>query len=69
LPEFRKFAKPNQYMNIYRQRQTNATVTPFALAQRYLPRELLQDLRMARPVKLRRFHQLETVEEEDDDEG
>lgn len=27
--------------------------TPFALAERYLPRELLQDLRMVPPVKLR----------------
>ncbi|GAP82399.1 putative histone-fold domain-containing protein [Rosellinia necatrix] len=33
-----------------RQRQTNATTTPFALAQRHLPRELLQDLRMPVPV-------------------
>ncbi|EPE04453.1 histone-fold domain containing protein [Ophiostoma piceae UAMH 11346] len=29
-----------------RQRQVNATVTPFSLAQRFLPRELLQELRM-----------------------
>lgn len=33
-----------------RQRQTNAQTTPFALAQRYLPRELLQELRMTPPV-------------------
>ncbi|KAI0019089.1 hypothetical protein F4780DRAFT_780794 [Xylariomycetidae sp. FL0641] len=33
-----------------RQRQTNASTTPFALAQRYLPRELLQELRMPVPV-------------------
>ncbi|KAJ2969974.1 hypothetical protein NUW58_g9837 [Xylaria curta] len=33
-----------------RQRQTSASTTPFALAQRYLPRELLQELRMPVPV-------------------
>ncbi|KAI8627862.1 hypothetical protein F5Y19DRAFT_157308 [Xylariaceae sp. FL1651] len=33
-----------------RQRQTNATTTPFALAQRHLPRELLQELRMPTPA-------------------
>ncbi|KAK4192589.1 centromere kinetochore component CENP-T-domain-containing protein [Podospora australis] len=33
----------------YRQRQVNSHTTPFALAQRHLPRELLQDLRMAPP--------------------
>jgi histone H3/H4 len=29
-----------------RQRQTNPSTTPFSLAQRYLPRELLQEMRM-----------------------
>ncbi|KAI1427154.1 centromere kinetochore component CENP-T-domain-containing protein [Xylaria sp. FL1777] len=33
-----------------RQRQTNASTTPFALAHRYLPRELLQELRMPVPI-------------------
>ncbi|ROW10371.1 hypothetical protein VMCG_02121 [Cytospora schulzeri] len=33
-----------------RQRQVNATTTPFALAQRHLPRELLQELRMPPPA-------------------
>ncbi|KAI1748818.1 centromere kinetochore component CENP-T-domain-containing protein [Xylaria castorea] len=33
-----------------RQRQTNASTTPFALAQRHLPRELLQELRMPVPI-------------------
>ncbi|KAI0011404.1 centromere kinetochore component CENP-T-domain-containing protein [Xylariaceae sp. FL0662B] len=33
-----------------RQRQTSASTTPFALAQRHLPRELLQELRMSAPV-------------------
>ncbi|KAK4151906.1 centromere kinetochore component CENP-T-domain-containing protein [Chaetomidium leptoderma] len=32
-----------------RQRQINPNTTPFALAQRHLPRELLQDLRMTPP--------------------
>jgi hypothetical protein len=52
-----------------RQRQTNATTTPFALAQRYLPRELLQELRMVRPPasRARKAHQLERVDEEEED--
>ncbi|KAI1337127.1 hypothetical protein F5Y15DRAFT_408218 [Xylariaceae sp. FL0016] len=33
-----------------RQRQTSTSTTPFALAQRYLPRELLQDIRMPVPI-------------------
>ncbi|KAI1811669.1 hypothetical protein GGS20DRAFT_561910 [Poronia punctata] len=33
-----------------RQRQTSASTTPFALAQRHLPRELLQELRMPVPI-------------------
>ncbi|KAJ4997494.1 hypothetical protein K4K48_006832 [Colletotrichum sp. SAR 10_66] len=33
-----------------RQRQTNSTTTPFSLAQRHLPRELLQELRMPKPL-------------------
>ncbi|KAI8952194.1 centromere kinetochore component CENP-T-domain-containing protein [Xylaria longipes] len=33
-----------------RQRQTNASTTPFSLAQRHLPRELLQELRMPVPI-------------------
>ncbi|KAI9798610.1 MAG: hypothetical protein M1825_005308 [Sarcosagium campestre] len=37
-----------------RQRQVNATTTPFALAQRLLPRELLHDLRMPPPGKLKK---------------
>ncbi|KAK3952926.1 centromere kinetochore component CENP-T-domain-containing protein [Pseudoneurospora amorphoporcata] len=37
-----------------RQRQTNAQTTPFALAQRYLPRELLQELRMTPPVPVKK---------------
>ncbi|KAK3366981.1 centromere kinetochore component CENP-T-domain-containing protein [Lasiosphaeria ovina] len=37
-----------------RQRQTNPHTTPFALAQRHLPRELLQELRMTPPAPLKR---------------
>ncbi|WYZ45560.1 hypothetical protein EsH8_VIII_000876 [Colletotrichum jinshuiense] len=33
-----------------RQRQTGSTTTPFSLAHRYLPRELLQELRMPKPL-------------------
>lgn len=53
-----------------RQRQTNATTTPFALAQRYLPRELLQELRMAQPSisRPRKDRQLERVDEEEEDD-
>lgn len=39
--------------------------TPFALAERYLPRELLQDLRMVPPIKLRRGRRAERDEEEE----
>ncbi|KAI0173621.1 hypothetical protein GGR52DRAFT_396579 [Hypoxylon sp. FL1284] len=37
-------------MLMRRQRQTNASTTPFSLAQRHLPRELLQELRMPVPA-------------------
>jgi len=33
-----------------RQRQTKASMTPFALAQKHLPRELLQEIRMPVPI-------------------
>ncbi|KAK8072343.1 hypothetical protein PG996_005691 [Apiospora saccharicola] len=36
-----------------RQRQTNSSTTPFALAQRHLPRELLQELRMPVPPPIK----------------
>ncbi|EKD15677.1 uncharacterized protein L3040_005976 [Drepanopeziza brunnea f. sp. 'multigermtubi'] len=48
-----------------RQRQTNSTTTPFSLAQRYLPRELLQELRMVPPPKLKKGRQLNRIEEEE----
>ncbi|TVY48115.1 Inner kinetochore subunit [Lachnellula occidentalis] len=47
-----------------RQRQTNATTTPFSLAEKHLPRELLQDLRMVPPPKLKKGRQLQRVAEE-----
>jgi histone H3/H4 len=54
-------------VHVYRQRQTNTTATPFSLAQRFLPRELLQELRMVPPSKIKRGRQLEQVEEVDED--
>lgn len=42
------------FSSSHRQRQTNAQTTPFALAQRYLPRELLQELRMTPPVPVKK---------------
>ncbi|OJD37439.1 histone-fold domain containing protein [Diplodia corticola] len=55
-----------------RQRQTNASTTPFSLAQKYLPRELLQEIRMPRiapkskrPTARKRSRmEMETIEEE-----
>lgn len=49
---------------MYRQRQVNAATTPFSLAQKFLPRELLQELRMPPPTKAKRSRQLERVDEE-----
>lgn len=37
-----------------RQRQINSSTTPFSLAQRYLPRELLQELRMPPPAPVKK---------------
>ncbi|KAI9819198.1 MAG: hypothetical protein M1827_007354 [Pycnora praestabilis] len=54
-----------------RQRQINATTTPFSVAQKYLPRELLQEVRMAPPIKIRAMRQylLPVVNEEDNQEA
>ncbi|KAI9754442.1 MAG: Rho GTPase protein rac1 [Chaenotheca gracillima] len=54
-----------------RQRQIDATKTPFSLAQRHLPRELLQDIRMAPPPPSRKAssRRLTTVAEQDEEEG
>jgi len=52
---------------LYRQRQLNNTNTPFSLAQKFLPRELLQEVRMAPPSgksKKRKRSRLETIDEE-----
>ncbi|KAK5654363.1 hypothetical protein OQA88_7272 [Cercophora sp. LCS_1] len=48
-----------------RQRQISAHMTPFALAQRYLPRELLQELRMTPPAPTKkRKRSADVVEDE-----
>jgi hypothetical protein len=46
----------NSVLIWYRQRQIGSNATMFSLAQRHLPRELLQELRMPvpQPVKKRR---------------
>lgn len=50
-----------------RQRQINANTTSFSLAQKLLPRELLQEIRMAPPTKLKRRKRkrTETIDEEE----
>ncbi|KFZ20732.1 hypothetical protein V502_03011 [Pseudogymnoascus sp. VKM F-4520 (FW-2644)] len=59
----RKTIDENDVMTLMkRQRQTNATTTPFALAQKHLPRELLQDFRMVPPTKLRKGKKPERTE-------
>ncbi|KAI0838195.1 hypothetical protein F5Y06DRAFT_52134 [Hypoxylon sp. FL0890] len=45
----RTIDESDMMMLMRRQRQTSASTTPFALAQRHLPRELLQELRMSVP--------------------
>ncbi|PSN70355.1 hypothetical protein BS50DRAFT_571614 [Corynespora cassiicola Philippines] len=51
-----------------RQRQVSSSATVFSLAQKMLPRELLQELRMEPTPKLRgvKRKRLETIEEEDE---
>ncbi|KAI9769421.1 MAG: hypothetical protein M1840_004123 [Geoglossum simile] len=53
-----------------RQRNVNATATPFSLAQRYLSRELLQEIRMNPPTKISRSrrYSLDAVDERDDEQ-
>ena len=41
----------NVTLYIYRQRHVNSQNTVFSLAERYLPRELLQEIRMPVPFK------------------
>ncbi|KAF2427589.1 hypothetical protein EJ08DRAFT_662885 [Tothia fuscella] len=52
----------------HRQRQINATTTPFSLAQKFLPRELVQEIRMAARgnIRKRKRPRMETIEEEDE---
>ncbi|KAK3330933.1 centromere kinetochore component CENP-T-domain-containing protein [Apodospora peruviana] len=50
-----------------RQRQTSSQTTPFALAQRYLPRELLQELRMT-PAPLKKCRKANNSAVEEDEE-
>jgi histone H3/H4 len=50
----------------YRQRQIGPKSTPFSLAQRHLPRELLQGLRMAVPVPVKKRRRANV---DDDDDG
>ena len=59
-----------RFLIAFRQRQLNANTTPFSLAQRYLPRELIQDIRMAPPPRsrTRKAQRLDPVEEEPEDE-
>jgi len=49
-----------------RQRQINASTTPFSLAQSYLPRELLQEIRMVPPPKSKGGRRLASVQEENE---
>ncbi|EAQ89824.1 hypothetical protein CHGG_06443 [Chaetomium globosum CBS 148.51] len=48
-----------------RQRQINPNTTPFALAQRNLPRELLQELRMPPPVIPKKRRKIKGVDDDD----
>ena len=66
---FPQFNDTSRYLIIhaFRQRQTNATTTAFSLAQKFLPRELLQELRMVPPPKLKYGKQLEKFAEAEED--
>jgi len=54
---------------LYRTRKTTSNNTTFSLAQKMLPRELLQQLRMEPPQKLRgqKRKRMNTIQEEDED--
>lgn len=56
-------------MTPYRQRQTSCTVTPFSLAQRYLPRELLQEMRISAPSNRVVKRRLRAIDEEPGDDS
>ncbi|KAF3765084.1 putative Hhf4 [Cryphonectria parasitica EP155] len=49
-----------------RQRQTSASATPYALAQRHLPRELLQELRMPAPAPVKKRRRKATAGEDEE---
>ncbi|KAK9775157.1 putative Centromere kinetochore component CENP-T-domain-containing protein [Seiridium cardinale] len=53
-----------------RQRQIGASATPFSLAQRYLPRELLQELRMPVPPPTKALrHKAHDVHDDEDEDN
>jgi len=58
-------------LTLYSTRKTTGNNTPFSLAQKLLPRELLQQLRMEPRVKLKgqKRKRLDPVQEEDEDDG
>ncbi|KAK7548407.1 centromere kinetochore component CENP-T-domain-containing protein [Phyllosticta citricarpa] len=60
-------------MLMRRQRKLSASSTPFSLAQKYLPRELLQNVRMpaprAAPKRKPRKRKLDTIAEEEEEGG
>lgn len=51
-----------------RQRQLSSSATPFSLAQKYLPRELLQNIRMPQPTKAKKpLRKLKTIGDAEED--
>lgn len=54
-------------ITLCRQRLLNANTTPFSLAQKFLPRELLQEIRMPTPAKSKKAkkRRMETIDEEE----
>lgn len=56
-----------QALILYRQRQVGSNTTLFSLAQRHLPRELIQELRMPipQPTKQRRAKKARVDDGED----
>jgi hypothetical protein len=51
----------------YRQRQVGSNATMFSLAQRHLPRELLQELRMPVPQPTKRRRPRRPLEDDAED--
>ncbi|KAJ4386748.1 hypothetical protein N0V93_009646 [Gnomoniopsis smithogilvyi] len=50
-----------------RQRQTSASATPFALAQKHLPRELVQELRMPAPAPVKKRQRRVNAQADDEE--